>query len=317
MLLERQVTPETLQPRISRLKPCPRELQKIIDFINEVPPDFEMKDLKLFPHLGDQFLRFLKKTSGTEDYGDISYRADSGPKSMTEWVDRLLELHRLMTWALAELSEPTRVHLWQEALVPQKMSDGSYGPSGKLAAKEVKRQTRLAGKLARRFAKDPLEKSISFLSQFLGNDSGHARFYFWAFYGLAKKYFLLREYRMNLEKVMKIAELNPTDRLSFSPVLYHIVISQEYSVDEGGKFIQLGNAFTDALEDEQVDVARIRTCSNSRCKKVFWAGRKDQTCCTPACNHIRHSKRTQRNMLRAITKGVNRIRCNDPASLVP
>ena len=218
-------------------------------------------------------------------------RGGSGPRSMKEWVQRLLDLHRLMTWALADLSEHTRVHLWHCALMPQTLNDGKYGPNGKLSLKETKRQTRLADELAQRFAKDPLEKSLSFLSEFAGNHSDHARFYFWAFYGLAKEYFLLHEYRTNLEKVMKIAELKPTDRLSFSPVLYRIVISQEYSVDEQGKFIQLDNQFTDALEDEQVDVTRIRTCSN--CKRVFWAGRKDQKCCTRACNHIRHSKRTR------------------------
>jgi len=50
----RQVTPRNLERRISRLKPCPPGLEKVIEFINEVPPDIEIKDLK-----GD--LRFDQK----------------------------------------------------------------------------------------------------------------------------------------------------------------------------------------------------------------------------------------------------------------
>jgi len=271
--------------------PCPRALKEIIEFVNQVPVGIELLGLaKLLPNLDDEFLRFLKMTSGIEDVSDEVYRG-LRPRSMKDWVDRLLELHRVMTWALREFPKHLRVNLWQEALMPQQRGDGNYGPNGQLSHEGVQTQHRLARDLAPRLANDPLETSLSFLSQFAGKSQDNARLYFWALFGLAKRYFLLEEYRANLDKVMKIAELNPNDRLTFSEVLYRIVISQEYSVDERGNFIQLRNPFTDALEDEKVDVTRIRSCDN--CKTIFWAGRKDQICCTRACNHARHSRRTR------------------------
>jgi hypothetical protein len=42
---------------------------------------------------------------------------------------------------------------------------------------------------------------------------------------------------------------------------------------------------------EANDVARIRECTE--CEQVFWAGRLDQSCCGPRCNHKRHSRRTR------------------------
>lgn len=42
---------------------------------------------------------------------------------------------------------------------------------------------------------------------------------------------------------------------------------------------------------EPDEVSRIRECWV--CLKIFWAGRSDQRCCSPRCNHIRHSRLTR------------------------
>jgi hypothetical protein len=201
------------------------------------------------------------------------------------------------------LSQPVEFidSLWEEALMPDRLSDKNYGPSGELSDDALAKQTHLARELAPRLANDALDQSSSFLSEFVTQSQENARLYFWAFYGLANKYISLRENRINLDKVMNIVALNPSDRLTFSPVLYRIVISQEYSVDQQGRFIQASNQFTDALQDDNVDVTRIRRCEN--CKMIFWAGRKDQMCCTPACNHARHSRLTRQRYAQGYYQG--------------
>jgi len=76
-----------------------------------------------------------------------------------------------------------------------KMAMKSYGPNGKLSPKDVKTDP-FSDELCCTLARDQLEKSLSVINPSLvGINSDHARFYFWAFYGLQKKYFLLREYK--------------------------------------------------------------------------------------------------------------------------
>jgi hypothetical protein len=298
-----QVTPDSdSKASVSRLKPCPVPLKAVIDFVNQVPGEVALVDLgKQLPDFDSEFLRFLKATSGIDE----GFSAlPSGPRK--DGIERLLELHRLVRWALAVLPEQTRVRLWQEAFMPQRMFGRNYGPKGKLSRRDVEKQTRLACDLGPRFANEPLEQSLSFLSKFARSSQKNARLYFWAIYGLAKRYCRLHEYRTNLDNIMKIAELNPSDRLTFSEVLYDIVISQRYSVNDRGRFIQISNPFTDALEEEEVDVTRIRSCET--CKIIFWAGRIDQMCCTPVCNHARHSRRTREKYRQGYYQGsqVNR-----------
>lgn len=116
---------------------------------------------------------------------------------------------------------------------------------------------------------------------------------------------------------MNIAALDPSDRLTFSPVLYRIIIRQEYSVDDRGRFIQLSNPFTDAFEDDNIDVTRIRRCDN--CERIYWAGRRDQLCCMPACNHARHSRLTRQRYAEGYYQGASdlktkEIRADKPGS---
>jgi hypothetical protein len=293
-----QLTSNMKPTGISRLMPCPAALKAIIDLVNEAPTDSVLLDLAVvLPRLEDDYLQFMTITAGIEDFEDEIYRdLRASARNMKSWIDKLVEVHRAIASALRVFPERSRVRLWEEALMPNHSRDGNYGPDGKLSDEGVERQTELARVFAPSLATDPLEQSFDrsslFLSEFAGRDRNNARLCFWAFYGLHKKYQRLREYRTNLHKVMRIAELNPTDRLTSSEILDPIVITQEYSVDERGKFIQWGNPFTDALEDDDVEVTRIRSCDN--CKRVFWAGRRDQMCCTPACNHARHSKRTRK-----------------------
>ena len=299
----RQVTRGHLKTKGSRLSPCPVALERIITFVNQAPSQIDLLDLALnVPNLDEEFLQFQKRFHGSEDNEvEMDFGLGIGQRSLDEWISRLLYYHRVMTAALESFAKDVRVRFWEEALLPDRLSDKNYGPSGELSDDALAKQTHLASELAPRLANDALDQSLSFLSKFVAQSQGNARLYFWAFYGLAKKYISLRENRMNLDKVMNIAALNPSDRLTFSPVLYRIVISQEYSVDHQGRFIQASNQFTDALQDDNVDVTRIRRCDN--CKKIFWAGRKDQMCCTPACNHARHSRLTRQRYAQGYYQG--------------
>jgi len=298
----RQVTRNHVEAKRSRLTPCPVALERIIAFVNEAPPQIDLLDLALnIPNLDEEFLQFRKRFNGSEDHEaemDFGLRIDQ--RSADEWIDRLLYYHHVMTTALEAFAEDARVRFWEEALMPDRLPDKNYGPSGELSDDALAKQTHLARELAPCLANDALDQSL-FLSEFVAQSLDNARLYFWAFYGLAKRYIRLREYRINLTKVMEIVALAPADRLNFSQVLYPIVISQEYSVDDQGRFVQRSNPFTDAFEDDNVDVTRIRTCDN--CKKIFWAGRKDQVCCTPACNHARHSRLTRQRYAQGYYQG--------------
>jgi hypothetical protein len=299
----RQVTRSDLEVKRSRLTPCPVALERIIAFVNEAPPQIDLLDLALnVPNLDEEFRQFLKRFDESEDdEAEMDFGLGIDQPSVNECISRLPYYHRVMSTALEEFAKNARVRFWEEALMPDRFPDKNYGPSGELSDDAVAKQTHLARELAPRLANDALDESLSFLSEFVMQSQENARLYLWAFYGLAKKYISLREYRRNLDKVMNIAALNPSDRLTFSPVLYRIVISQEYSVDHQGRFIQLNNQFTDAFQDDNVDVTRIRRCDN--CKRIFWAGRKDQMCCTSACNHARHSRLTRQRYAQGYYQG--------------
>jgi hypothetical protein len=305
----RQVTRNDVKGKRSRLTPCPAALERIIALVNQAAPQIDLLDLALnVPNLDEEFLQFLKRFPRSEDdEPELDFELEIDQRSVDEWdewISRLLCYHHVMTTALESFAKDVRVRLWEEALMPDRLSDKYYGPSGELSDDVLAKQTHLARELAPRLANDASDQSLSFLSEFLTQSQENARLYFWAFYGLSKKYISLRENRMNLDKVMNIAALNPSDRLTYSPALYRIVISQEYSVDEQGRFIQASNQFTDALQDDNVDVTRIRHCDN--CKKIFWAGRKDQMCCTPACNHARHSRLTRERYAQGYYQGAKR-----------
>jgi len=283
--------------RTFRLTPCPTALKEIIGLANEVPPDSDLFDIqKQFADLENQYSQFINTTAGVEEFDDESYPDLRSSASNTEsWIHRLLELHRQMTWALRTMPAELRVRLWEEALMPGKGFKGNLGPNGELSDEAAKSQSDLAHTLAPRLAGDPvgnsLNNTLSALSEFMSQSPENPRLYFWALCGLVKKYSLIHEYRTNLNKVVNIGALNPDDRLTYARILDPIGIRQEYTVNERGKFVQVRNPFTDAFEDDDIDVTRIRRCDN--CRKIFWAGRRDQMCCTPTCNHARHSKRTR------------------------
>jgi hypothetical protein len=133
--------------------------------------------------------------------------------------------------------------------------------------------------------------SIVQLSKFLAASEDNAQLYFWALFGLVKEYEFMRESREHLYKIIRLCKTPGEERIGLALVGFSIDIKQTYTVDEQGHFSAIKNRFTDALVDEDVDLTRIRECDN--CKKFFWAGRIDQKCCTPQCNHARHSKRTR------------------------
>lgn len=282
-------------------------MKSIIDFVNQAPAQADLLDLALnVPNLDEEFLQFLKSTDDSDDAeAEIDCGVGRDHPSVNEWIDRLLHYHRLVDASLKPFTKDVRIRWWEEVLMSQHVFDKDNGPNGELTNEALVIQTKLARELAPRFANEPLDQSLSFLSEFVAQSQENARLYFWAFYGIAKRYISLREYRKNLEKVMNIAGLDPADRLTFSPVLYRIIIRQEYSVDDRGRFIQLSNPFTDAFEDDNVDVTRIRSCDN--CQRIYWAGRRDQRCCMPACNHARHSRLTRQRYAQGYYQGASDI----------
>lgn len=59
-------------------------------------------------------------------------------------------------------------------------------------------------------------------------------------------------------------------------------------VREGGVLRQRRSLFWDAIADEEVRAAQIRTCKILNCRKVFWAKAKNQWCCSSRCSNAYH-----------------------------
>lgn len=272
------------EPRNSRLTPCPEALREVLEAVSIFPPDVDLLDLaQSVPDLEVEFTHFLKKVSGTEDYQN-----PPGPKQPSDyWTARLMKLHTLINQALSPLSKYSRTTLWRDALSPRKVGDVFYGADGPVSGAELVKERAKAIQYAPIFA-DP-ERFLD-IYQFISQSDESRKWYFCGYYALAKKYIVLRDQRKTLHIIINILEFEPEQRQAFAETLYPLVITERYSVDETGHFIKLHNPITDAFKGE-VDLTRIRCCKN--CKKLFWAGRKDQVCCTPACNHARHSRRTR------------------------
>ena len=103
---------------------------------------------------------------------------------------------------------------------------------------------------------------------------------------LAYEYF--RVARVNLQSVARMNAL-------LRPIL------EERGRDEFSKSAIVSEWWSPSFWEPN-DVARIRECQV--CNQLFWAGRLDQTCCGPRCNHIRHSRQTREKYRQGHYQGV-------------
>jgi ribosomal protein S25 len=113
-------------------------------------------------------------------------------------------------------------------------------------------------------------------------------------------YMLVRDFHAKLRQIAEAVTAKRRDAPTSVVRLYSRSAIKFFPNEE--TFTIVSDPFTQALEelDPPSDITRIRECEV--CKLIFWAGRIDQVCCSPYCNHLRHSRRTHRKVAAKISK---------------
>jgi hypothetical protein len=96
------------------------------------------------------------------------------------------------------------------------------------------------------------------------------------------RYVNFREARLKLCGVANINKLSPGRLRQFEHFLESLGAGTRTEIDEEGRIRFIKDWFGEAAEGEEA--GRIRECGV--CQNVFWAGRKDQSCCKPRCADI-------------------------------
>lgn len=95
------------------------------------------------------------------------------------------------------------------------------------------------------------------------------------------------EDRIYCYEFFRVARLSLQSLARMNKLLRPILEERELSEPQVSEMVKVW--FGGSMEPGEV--ARIRECLE--CEQIFWAGRSDQTCCSPRCNHVRHSRRTR------------------------
>jgi hypothetical protein len=113
------------------------------------------------------------------------------------------------------------------------------------------------------------------------------------------RYDFFRSEQLFIGELIKAA----TNRYEGEPSPTKAGILARWFIDEEDRFQVEFPRLVKAFSDDQVMISRIRLCANKNCDLVFWAGRVDQLCCTPECNHARHSQLTRERRAQGYYQG--------------
>lgn len=108
--------------------------------------------------------------------------------------------------------------------------------------------------------------------------------------GVVNRYFNVWLANMRLRSIAKLATEEPQETLGYA-VLWNqpVPIPVLDKIDERG-FVRVSkDLFTEAMDEDDVEAARIRICEV--CKLLFWAGRINQRGCSVRCAHIIRKRR--------------------------
>lgn len=102
-----------------------------------------------------------------------------------------------------------------------------------------------------------------------------------------RRYNFARNARATLRRLARIASLSAEQR-KVREWFYPLVISNnmprlEVQINEKGLITVERDFFAEAIEE--VEAGRIRECQNRSCKRLFWAGRANQSGCNPKCSN--------------------------------
>jgi hypothetical protein len=98
--------------------------------------------------------------------------------------------------------------------------------------------------------------------------------------GIISNYMFVRETRKSLRAIIH-ASRSGSDRYPQIPIQAYVYL------DSNGILHTMLNEFAEAIDG--VEASRIRECAI--CRRIFWAGRKTQQCCSTACAHALRNRR--------------------------
>jgi hypothetical protein len=61
-------------------------------------------------------------------------------------------------------------------------------------------------------------------------------------------------------------------------------------IDEHDRFQLEFNPVLQALDDDELEISRIRMCANEKCRRIYWAGNIKQSGCTTKCSAAQNSR---------------------------
>lgn len=106
-------------------------------------------------------------------------------------------------------------------------------------------------------------------------------------YGALCRYDDFRKVREKLRKLVRIAQTAPEQKGFGFYFLNRVDVHASLRVDKDGTVKISFDPFAEAIEG--VDATRIRECND--CRRIFWATRKDQSCCSKDCANRYHVRR--------------------------
>lgn len=304
------------QPRSSRLTPCPLRLAALLQQVNMVPPDVEMKDLaRPFERFSLSGFPEALEHSDVLAFGDMSEeRRAAYIKSKIEWyetqiggVNNALDAFKIISSCLEGLPEAFRRMLWHETIEAFETMRDEIDPTStdEDAAWDREEYSERAASM-RSFvdgcdlAQGASEETIACLRSKLETDEALlADDRYWdVLRDIVEEYTFIREARKKLRQLIvrgnqfriggppDVPAKRAFDWFNWIDIVNPIQTGAIVGIDGDGVVRLKQDRFGGAVEG--VDVTRIRECEV--CTKIFWAGRKDSYCCSSSCADIRRKR---------------------------
>lgn len=207
------------------------------------------------PDLSKKFNRLLEKTTGTSD------------------EERMSEAHRLLADCLKGLPKKFQAHVWAGG-------NTAHALGAKKDIEEIFLESA------------PEDSPKRILEEVLnGDDDVLGGLYYGFIYDALREYSFIREAREKLQSLTRMINKPGSLAAHIADLMNPIRTSGTISLDKDRRIKISNDRFAEAVEDVEVD--RLRTCPE--CKRIFWAGRITQTCCSKPCGNKMRVRRWREN----------------------
>lgn len=196
---------------------------------------------------------------------DLSKKFDrllESSKGMSE-ESRMSQAHDLVAECLMSLPKNFQAHVW-----------AGGNTASRVGAKKEIEEIFLHG--------SPADSPKRLLDEVLkGNDDVWDDLFYGIIYDAVREYSFVRESREKLKRLSRMTPNRGSLSAHIADMMNPIKTSGTISLSKDGRIKISNDRFAKAVED--VEAARLRSCGE--CKRIFWAGRITQTCCSKPCGN--------------------------------